>query len=401
MKLNKTFGRAAATLVATAMLASMAMPAYAETAIGAPGAVQEQIKITKRLVMPEGVTTPVGKTFTFNIVGASGSGTITTGTDNSVFDVKTAPEGAGAVVVDNAGTATIADTTRTPINGEDGQPTGNVYVDATATLNLPTTDYLDAGVYKYTITEDAVNVGSNEDYVDHTTALDLYLFVEHVDTDSDEVLDDYKITGAVIYPKDAAANNSGKSDIYTNYYMLDASGESKVGSLKIEKVIDGTMASLNDEFTFTITGLDMSKTYNTSDRDVKLGKVGEGTVNTVTLNGGEDLIIYGVDAKEDYVVKENANDKGYSISAVVTNDKDEVLEDDVNYTSADSEELAQVATNGVTVDVNVDKQTDVTFTNTRDAVSPTGLVMDIAPYVLLVVAAAAGCFIFMRKRRED
>lgn len=183
--------------------------------------------------------------------------------------------------------------------------------------------------------------------------------------------------------------------------MLDASGESKVGSLKIEKVIDGTMASLNDEFTFTITGLDMSKTYNTSDRDVKLGKVGEGTVNTVTLNGGEDLIIYGVDAKEDYVVKENANDKGYSISAVVTNDKDEVLEDDVNYTSADSEKLAQVVTNGVTVDVNVDKQTDVTFTNTRDAVSPTGLVMDIAPYVLLVVAAAAGCFIFMRKRRED
>ena len=43
----------------------------------------------------------------------------------------------------------------------------------------------------------------------------------------------------------------------------------------------------------------------------------------------------------------------------------------------------------------------VTVTNDRDAVSPTGLIMDIAPYVLLVVVAAAGCFVFLRKRRED
>ena len=41
------------------------------------------------------------------------------------------------------------------------------------------------------------------------------------------------------------------------------------------------------------------------------------------------------------------------------------------------------------------------YTNTREAVSPTGLIMDIAPYALLVVVAAAGCFVFLRKRRED
>ena len=44
---------------------------------------------------------------------------------------------------------------------------------------------------------------------------------------------------------------------------------------------------------------------------------------------------------------------------------------------------------------------NVVFYNTRDAVSSTGIVMNVASYVLLVVVAAAGCFVFLRKRRED
>ena len=47
--------------------------------------------------------------------------------------------------------------------------------------------------------------------------------------------------------------------------------------------------------------------------------------------------------------------------------------------------------------------TTATITNTKNAVSPTGIMMDIAPYAVLVVIAAAGCFIFLRKRhaKED
>ena len=48
-----------------------------------------------------------------------------------------------------------------------------------------------------------------------------------------------------------------------------------------------------------------------------------------------------------------------------------------------------------------DANVDVSYLNTLNAVSPTGLIMDIAPYALLVVVAAAGCFVFLRKRRED
>ena len=43
----------------------------------------------------------------------------------------------------------------------------------------------------------------------------------------------------------------------------------------------------------------------------------------------------------------------------------------------------------------------VTIVNKRDAVSPTGIAMNVAPYALLVVVAVAGCFVFLRKRNED
>ena len=43
----------------------------------------------------------------------------------------------------------------------------------------------------------------------------------------------------------------------------------------------------------------------------------------------------------------------------------------------------------------------IEFNNNKESVTPTGIVMNVAPYVLLVVVAAAGCFVFLRKRRED
>lgn len=49
----------------------------------------------------------------------------------------------------------------------------------------------------------------------------------------------------------------------------------------------------------------------------------------------------------------------------------------------------------------VDVQVDYTNTRDIDDVTPTGVIMNVAPYVLMVVIAAAGCFVFLRKRRDD
>lgn len=47
------------------------------------------------------------------------------------------------------------------------------------------------------------------------------------------------------------------------------------------------------------------------------------------------------------------------------------------------------------------KAVKVAYTNNLESTAPTGVVMNVAPYILLVVIAVAGAFVFLRKRRED
>ena len=45
--------------------------------------------------------------------------------------------------------------------------------------------------------------------------------------------------------------------------------------------------------------------------------------------------------------------------------------------------------------------TELTITNHKDAVTPTGIVMTFAPYVALIGLAGVFAATFLRKRRED
>ena len=391
MKLNKTFGRIATTLVATAMLASMAVVPASALEDGAYEVTNNQITIKKELVMPKDVVTP-GETFVFDIKPVDVALTEETEKvtiDGVNFDVKS---GEGEILGDPEEGINIATITAGAVGTVSGN---NKAVTVEAVLTLPST-FTDAGVYMYTIDEQVVN--TVDGYIDHTGSLDLYLIVERTDdnnTANDFTDDKYGVTGAVVYGMNADSSGKVKTDTYTNYYMLDESGESTVGTITIGKEIEGTMASPNDEFTFVITGLDMSKSYSTSDSSVTLGKIDDTTtVNTVTLKAGEKLTINGVKVSDSfaYTITEQDSGKGYSLTNIEADEGDEAV------VQVNTEEETFVSA-GVKVLKNQDS--GVTFTNTRDAVSPTGLIMDIAPYVLLVVAAAAGCFVFLRKRRED
>lgn len=384
MKLNKTIGRVATTLVATAMLASMAVvPAFAEDVkygtTGTPGTPLTKINIEKELVMPTYVNMPTDANFSFSIspVTDIGSDTVLTdeGAGNQKYDVNPGIADSGVNVAGSVTSASFSDPTATTIDDKS-------YNVATATveLTLPTCNFENPGIYKYTI--DEANVPS-EDYIDITGSLDLYLMVEYKDFTPDDGEDnkECKITGA--YVKKAGT----KEDTWTNYYMLDKDLTSKAGDLKVTKTVAGTMGDHGDSFTFTITNLPAGKTftgeYNDDTADVSLTS----SVNTFELTDGQTITIKGLDAG-DYTITEAADDstdKGYTVSF--------------------SDDTDDNASNGITLKVEGGKVDDnavnTTCTNTRNAVTPTGIVMNVAPYALLVVIAAAGCFVFLRKRRED
>lgn len=203
----------------------------------------------------------------------------------------------------------------------------------------------------------------------------------------------------------------------------------------VVKKVDGAMGNYNDDFEFTVTLTTQKRNKNYKAYLEKLDETtneweqitGEGITNpititanaevtagtsteyqgtaTINLSHNERLRIAGVSATagegadnvpaDTYAAKEkDYKDTGYTTKI----DRPGTMTDVTTATNGyyDSESMT------FTKDASGAKDTNVaTFTNTRNAVSPTGLAMNVAPYALLVVVAAGACFVFLRKRRED
>lgn len=449
MKLNKTFGRIATTLVATAMLASVAaVPAFAvdDPDIGADVSEPEYSGITdegtqhdadgienftfkKVLQLPVNVPVP-NADFNFTLAGAEAiKGEEVRGmTAGNTYYSQAVASGKGEATV----TATFNQDVPTT------QVVGNAQIkeaEVTVNISLESFEFDDAGVYKYALSEAISDTTfAKEEY---TTVEDsiVYLYVERILAESPAAEDEYKITGIVMMKPgteyDTASPSAGKSDgRIVNTYLLDKDGNPEDNELTIEKQVAGSMSSPNDEFTFN---LEIVQQYNTQGGTIdpkdpnlkgknyymvyeKKNAEGQYVIDdkkapviitsekqnpnsdytwnwhakqTITLKHNERVRIYGLTDGQQCNIKELTSGDARGYSAEYTS----------NYASMNMEDAT-----GKTFMPTFDKDVgnlDVTCTNTRDAVSPTGLVMDIAPYALLVIVAAAGCFVFLRKRRKD
>lgn len=376
MKLNKTIGRVATTLVATAMLASLAAPAYAvefgtsEGEGSAVGTIDSETPIsavtfTKTLSIPENVPVPT-VTFNFTMAGTAGDGETVTDNTNTIA----VSDGTDTIPANADGNKVIT----ASVSFDESDSKVNNSVSDTVTFELGSLSFSEPGVYKYTVTETEVT--------GYTTASThyLYLYVENVSG-----YDKPQVTGAVL--KD---NNGDKTATVANTYDSN-------GTLKVTKKLDGDMANASETFAFVVTvkgDEDRPITaVNTSDATVTISEWDETTGWTVTTELGDDdtLTIYGL-----------SNDDAYTIDETAANTDSYVTTIDTNHDGVvDKTEKADVEAGVSGTYTTETGNIDVVYTNARKSVTPTGIVMNVAPYALLVVIAAAGCFVFLRKRRED
>ncbi len=299
---------------------------------------------------------------------------------------------------------TPAETGDLPTNPEDGAQVGTVAqiktgtasatfaVDATGkadteqdvTVEFDLTQFSEPGVYYYRLTEQDHRIAG-------LSVAPTYLLkarVVNANTDDPDGTG-FKIDYAVLAP----LAGGDKVDEIVNDYTTHG--------LTLTKHLDGDFVNYNDVFDFTLSFTDPNYVDDETDAPmasvtVRTGTEG-GTLGNETvlqfdkgkasitehIKGGEMIEVTGLPAGVTYTIEEkgSAADKytaAWTNAAGTTLSTDKTLEDQKTTTS----------------------DTALVVTNTRNAPTPTGLLMDAAPYGAMLALAAGSGAVFFRKRRN-
>lgn len=224
-------------------------------------------------------------------------------------------------------------------------------VSYTATITLPT--YTAAGIYSYKVSE----VDGEYDGISYSNKVyTMLVFVDNTNS---------------VYAVSIDGKGLGKENLnFTNEYATK--------NVTVKKKVEGKQAEMERKFdiTITITG--------TAGKSYTVVKSADPT-NPITITAGTNGVASTTIAL--------GNDETYTVSGLSEGDKYTVEEKDYSgegYTvSYDSERVNQTANNNTII-----------VTNTRDAATPGGVIMTIAPYALMVVLAGAFAVVFLTRRNR-
>ena len=371
MNLRKNLGRVASTIVATALLASVAtVPAFAAS--------PANVTITKNITKDADAYAPA-TTFNFEVKPWS------TQADEGAL-IQAGPVGGVYFDIVEGEKVYTGSINSAPSNEDVDGNNDTLVVAGTDLLTVDESVMLkqNPGIYRYEVKEVVPEDGNKYDGITYSTEVkyfDVYVTID--DTTKEKTVSAYMFT-------DEEAETGKDDGVFENKY----DGENgAVKELKVKKELDGNQASPAEEFTFNITinsadgeqykivKTDVNgETEAITSGDATVTYLVSGQAATFTLQGGEYVTVYGLSPNDTYTVSENDySDLGYTTTIKV-----------------DEEEQQSVSNKTIS-----GADDTVTFINYRESTTPTGIVMNVAPYALLVVVAVAGCFVFLRKRNED
>ena len=292
-----------------------------------------------------------------------------------------------------------------------------------------------AGVYRYEITETVASYNSSG-VVNGAIADTRYLDVYVKDGSTAGSFDIYGYVcftteNPMIDARDGASTNTvtdaGKTEGFVSDVSPDSSGDYSSSNpsaadkyytfdLTITKTLVGDQAMNSHKFPFKLDFANSTVTDN-----VLPIVSGTGTVPTLTagninnmdqdgsnlkLANGETAIFTGIPVGTTVTINEknDVTSTVYTVSTSggTTNQTSGLAVNSDTWTDAVTGWTAVTALQKTANDITVkaDANVTVTFTNTLLTISPTGYVVRIAPYALML-AAGIVLFILMRRRRED
>lgn len=366
MKFDKISKKLAACSLAGVMMVSMmgmSVCAAGGVTEGTQASQITSVPVNKTVSAAENTYAP-NTTFTFTVTSA-GSTTIKDKEGKSVA-VKAGVDGGlkydkGATFAPDTNAATS--TTYTPTDANK------------ASLKTDASQFTEPGIYHYTVSEDD---GKYEGIVYDTTVYDVYVYVS-------AKLDENKNATSVMYVSGVVSAKSGdgeiaKSDLeFNNVY-------DGVHKVTVTKKVQGGFATAGDTFKFNVTvngatGEVYKVAYTTKNVPTTTYVASENTIE-VELGKDDTVTIYGLSATDSYTITEQGITNGKTTTGYTVTD-DCGVSDGI------------VSGKGGTEDANY------IITNTKEAVTPTGIAMTVAPYILMVAVASIFAVLFLRRRHEE
>ena len=335
--------------------------------------------VTKELQFAEGVETPdVDFSFDFTAETFEGSNALPAGTPN--LDT--------TISYDGTETGSTSDGLTTVV-----KETGNIFEGET---------FPAAGVYEYSVVETASGVkGMDDSRAEYT--MKVYVkngingtYVYSVTVNQAKNDEGGTSTGKVD-PEQPEIPGTGNGFKFVNVYTEQGSGDPddpNAKALTISKTVAGEYGDHTKDFTFNVT---LVKAATASDESYT-GYVGDesytfvpGEATEVTLKHGESLTFDSLPVGTKYTVVETGTEN-YTGSAVVTEGEE--------VTNVDAQEGANLTVSDKLVKAGANNSTAVTNTYDDASVTPTGIIINNLPFILLIVAAAAGIALYAVSRRR-
>ena len=350
---------------------------------------------------------------------------------------------------DHAVTGAAGTTTTLTFGGDNGSKLATLKEGTTVASDTTqvTTGYIDVsidaatiyaankgpGIYRYKIsdTTTAATLTASGIQRDDNYVADLFLDV-YVKNNSNDPVDGFEVYGYVLFKNDNkdidilfadGTDEAIKVDGYTVLSEVTKADQYHTYNVEVSKTTTGDLADKRNNFPFQV---DLTNAVITSQDDfyyvitkdgaqtevtTKLAADGSKTIGAATAAGadnlqlqdGDKILITGlpVSSKIDVTEFNNTFDV-YTASA-----KDEeaaVLNLDNNAATPATDAATVIVEHGKTGSLHAAKDIDntaakdvVAFTNTLETISPTGVVLRVAPYALML---GAGLFLFFFSRRR-
>ena len=404
--MRKNLNRLATLALSGMMVMSMTAPAFAKT-----------ITITKR-VHTDGMTLAPDTTFNFTVKPAEQPGEYTyKGSDEKQHTEKTKAGVASAVTVQGA--------TFAPVEkefGKKGHGEKHYYFDSNITITVNDKAFTDTGIYEYDLEE--VN-GEYEGIYYTKSKFKIYVYIYN---DVNGARQEPVVT--VVRKTDAKGNAvNDKVEIINNNYGWEKpknpdpntpptpdtppvtpdipetpdtpGGYDSTHEVNIRKNVFGAFADKKKdafEFYITVTPGDRKAVNNNEKYNIE-------AIGNAGLNGQKSVTAGTESQKIDIKHEDGVRITGLTAGDVIT-----VREGTNSYTMTVAEGKGQAKDtfvknlqyNGFTSTFTTAKdEAEVEVKNTKDAVTPTGIVMNVAPYAMMLAVAGGLGVVFMNRKKEE